>query len=212
MAQAITFTKTGAKATKQTTLPKELFDHEVKSYTLLRQAYEAYEHNGRSSTARVKTRGEVRGGGRKPWRQKGTGNARAGSIRSPIWRGGGITFGPTGEENYTKKLNTTAKRRALTQALSLKAAAKSVYTIETIELKENKTKELAQLLAKLDMGRRIIVVVENKTPELTRAANNLPEVSLMQASYLNVKTVLDADGLLFVGKAMEVLATQMEKK
>src|SRR4051812_13575832 len=106
---------TAAKAA----LPKEVFAVEVENHELLKLAYDAYLANSRLASATTKQRGEVRGGGKKPWAQKGTGRARFGSSRNPIWRGGGIVFGPRGNENYTKKLSTTSKRVALKQALTL---------------------------------------------------------------------------------------------
>jgi large subunit ribosomal protein L4 len=114
-----TYTKSGSKATTAAVLDKSVFSLEVKNHDLLKQAYLAYLANGRINSAKTKKRGQVSGGGAKPWRQKGTGRARFGSSRNPIWRGGGIAFGPTGEENYSKKLNTTAKRKAIKQALSI---------------------------------------------------------------------------------------------
>ena len=114
---APTYSASGQKATSQTTLSKDIFGQEIKNHQLLKDAYDAYLANGRENLAVVKTRGLVSGGGKKPWRQKGTGRARFGSSRNPIWRGGGIVFGPTGNENYTKKLNVKAKRVALKQAL-----------------------------------------------------------------------------------------------
>src|SRR5580698_5725607 len=114
-----TYTKTGTKATTPAKLDKAVFGVDAKNHELLKAAYVAYLANGRGNLAVTKTRGLVSGGGRKPWRQKGTGRARFGSSRNPIWRGGGIAFGPTGEENYSKQLNLKAKRLALRQALSL---------------------------------------------------------------------------------------------
>ena len=114
-----TFTKTGTKATTPAKLDKAVFGVDITSHDLLKQAYLAYLANGRLNLAVTKTRGDVRGGGKKPWRQKGTGRARFGSSRNPIWRGGGITFGPTGHENYTHKLPTQTKRLAIRQALSV---------------------------------------------------------------------------------------------
>ena len=106
---------------EKTTLPKSVFAVEVRNHELLKLAYDAYLANNRLASATTKQRGEVRGGGKKPWRQKGTGRARFGSIRNPIWRGGGIVFGPRGNENYTKKISKTSKRVALRQALTVKA-------------------------------------------------------------------------------------------
>ena len=121
-----TYTATGTKATTAAKLSKEVFGVEVKNHQLLKQAYETYLANGRDNLAVTKTRGLVRGGGRKPWKQKGTGRARFGSTRNPIWRGGGVVFGPSGNENYSKKLSKTSKRVAIKQALSLANTAKKV--------------------------------------------------------------------------------------
>jgi large subunit ribosomal protein L4 len=113
-----TYTGAGVKATTPAKLSKEIFAVEVKNHQLLKQAYEAYLANGRDNLAVTKTRGLVSGGGRKPWKQKGTGRARFGSSRNPIWRGGGIVFGPTGEENYTKKISTTSKGAPMAEKLA----------------------------------------------------------------------------------------------
>src|SRR6185437_12915070 len=127
-----TYTKAGAKATTAVTLDKKVFGLKVTNHQLLKEAYLAYLGNGRTAAARTKKRGEVSGGGKKPWRQKGTGNARFGSSRNPIWRGGGIAFGPTGEQNYAAKLSVQAKRQALRQALSLAAASDKITVIDDI--------------------------------------------------------------------------------
>src|SRR5580658_2933500 len=116
---APTYSASGVKASASTTLAKDIFAIDIKNHELVRAAYEAYLANGRANLAITKTRGLIRGGGRKPWRQKGTGRARFGSSRNPIWRGGGIVFGPTGEENYKRNLNVKAKRLAIRQSLSL---------------------------------------------------------------------------------------------
>src|SRR5690349_3341985 len=136
-----TFTKTGTKASVAAKLDKKVFGVEVKSHDLLKQAYVAYLANGRSNDTHIKTRGDVSGGGKKPWRQKGTGRARFGSSRNPIWRGGGVAFGPTGNENHTKKLSTTSKRVAVKQALSLANKAKKI-TVKDVKT-TGKTAEIA---------------------------------------------------------------------
>src|SRR6201986_785729 len=109
MASPATYTKAGTKATTAAKLSKTVFDVVPENHQLLKDAYIAYLANGRANYATTKTRGLVSGGGRKPWKQKGTGRARFGSSRVPIWRGGGIVFGPTGNENYSKDLNVKAK-------------------------------------------------------------------------------------------------------
>ena len=110
----------------KTALPKEVFNVEVPNHELLKLTYDAFLANSRGANATTLQRGEVRGGGKKPWRQKGTGRARFGSTRNPIWRGGGVVFGPRGNENYTKKLTKTSKRVAVRQALSLANEAKNI--------------------------------------------------------------------------------------
>src|SRR5581483_2578270 len=126
-----TYTKAGAKAATPAKLDKAVFGVEVKSHQLLKDAYLSFLANGRTNNAVAKKRGEVSGGGRKPWRQKGTGNARFGSSRNPIWRGGGVAFGPSGNENYSRKLSLTAKRQALRQALSLAAKEDRIKVIDS---------------------------------------------------------------------------------
>jgi len=198
-----TFTKAGSKATTSAKLDKAVFGVEVENHDLLKQAYLAYLANGRENAAVVKTRGLVRGGGKKPWKQKGTGRARFGSTRNPIWRGGGIVFGPTGYENYSRKLNTTAKRVAIRQALSIKA--KQINVIEGIEAKDGKVKPFVALLNKLNAKRNVLVIVEEKTTALQRASQNVPYVKLVQARYLNVYDVLNADSIVITAKALKAV-------
>ncbi len=200
-----TFTAAGAKATTPAKLAKDVFGVEVKNHQLVKQAYETYLANGRENLAVVKTRGLVSGGGKKPWKQKGTGRARFGSSRNPIWRGGGIVFGPTGLENYTKKQPYAAKRQANRQALSMAATAGKIMIVEKLTSKEGKTAELAKLLTKLDASRNVLIVVTEKTPELVRAAANLGGVSMVAATYVNVYDVLNADYVLMTADALKAV-------
>lgn len=178
----------------ETKLNKDIFEVTVKNHALLKKAYDAYLANSRSSHAKTLTRGLVRGGGKKPWRQKGTGRARFGSIRNPIWRGGGIVFGPTGNENHTIRLSKQEKRVALTQALTLKHQA---GLIKVLEYKTTgKTKEMADFLAKNKLEGRVLLVAGEKTPELIRATRNLAEAKLVSAMYLNVFDILNADAIV----------------
>jgi large subunit ribosomal protein L4 len=199
-----TFTASGTKAATPAKLDAKVFGVEVTDHQLLRQAYDAYLANGRENLAVVKTRGLVRGGGKKPWKQKGTGRARFGSSRNPIWRGGGIVFGPTGEENYSKKLPVAAKRLAIRQALSLASTDNKVVVVEKLVSKDGKTAELVKMLAKLGAKRNILIVVTEKTPELTRAAANLGGVSVVAATYVNVFDALNADSIIFTADALKV--------
>ena len=185
---------------EKTTLPKSVFAVEVRNHELLKLAYDAYLANNRLASATTKQRGEVRGGGKKPWRQKGTGRARFGSIRNPIWRGGGIVFGPRGNENYTKKISKTSKRVALRQALTVKADKVLVVDIKTT----GKTAEVAKFLKENKLNRRVLIVAE-KTDELIRATNNISEALLVSPMYLNVFDILNADHIVIAPKAIEAI-------
>lgn len=200
-----TYTKTGNKATTAAKLDKAVFGVEVESHELIKQAYVAYLSNGRSAGAKVKTRGLVRGGGRKPWKQKGTGRARFGSSRNPIWRGGGIVFGPTGNENYTKDLSTKAKRQAIRQALSIANSENKVAVIESVDFKSGKTADAAKLFSKLGADRNVLLVVDNKTPELMRATNNLDYVKVVQSRYINVYDAVNANHILITNDALKAV-------
>jgi large subunit ribosomal protein L4 len=199
-----TYTAAGAKATTPAKLDKAVFGVDIKNHELLRAAYESYLANGRPNLATTKTRGEVRGSTIKPWRQKGTGRARFGSRYNPIWRGGGVVFGPNGGENYSKGLNVKAKRVAIRQALSMSATDNKVSVIEDIAVKTGKTSDLAKLLKKISVTRRVLVVVDKKTPELIQASNNLSDVKLVSATYLNVYDIMNADCVVFTKEALNM--------
>ncbi len=203
----LTYTKTGNKATTTIKLDQSVFGVVPQNHELLKAAYVAYLANGRTSAGKTKTRGLVRGGGRKPWKQKGTGRARFGSSRNPIWRGGGIVFGPTGEENYSHKLNTSAKRLAIRQALSVASADGNVIVMEAISFKDSKTSEAVKLFAKIGATKNILLVVADQTPEFIRATNNLSNVKLIQATYINVYDVINADHIVITQDSLNVIST-----
>ena len=200
-----TFTKSGAKATTAAKLDKTVFALDVKNHDLLKQAYLAYQANGRENLAVTKTRGLVSGGGRKPWKQKGTGRARFGSSRNPIWRGGGIVFGPTGQENYSQSINTKAKRLALRQALSLAAANNRIIVLETFDCKDGKTAVAAKLLEKIGANGKVLLALSQKDDLVERATRNLPGVKATHASYLNVFDVLNADFIVITEKSLQIV-------
>lgn len=206
-----TFTKSGNKATTPAKLDKHIFGVDVTNHELLKQAYLAHLSNRRVATAKTLKRGEVSGGGIKPWRQKGTGRARVGSIRSPIWRGGGITFGPTGNENYTHSLTTGAKRQAVRQALSLAADANKVIVLEALDEKVIKTKQMAILLTKVGVTGSTLLVVDKKDDALVRVTRNLSAVKVTQATYLNVFEVLNADHIVITTDALKSVSTWLTK-
>ena len=186
------------------TLNKDIFGLTVENHELVKLAYDAYLANSRSSHAKTLKRGEVRGGGKKPWRQKGTGRARFGSTRNPIWRHGGVAFGRTGEENFTKKLAKNSKRLAVRQALSMKNADKAVFVLDKEVKLTGKTKDAVKVLKdmKLD-GKNVLAVAAEKTPEVLRSTNNLSNVKLVRATYLNVFDIMNADAIVFSEAALK---------
>ena len=200
-----TFTKTGTKATSSATLDKSIFSVDVKSYELLKLAYNAYLANGRENLATTLNRGMVSGGGKKPWRQKGTGRARFGSSRVPQWRHGGVVFGPTGSENYSLTVPVKAKRTALRQALSLANSENRIRVIETFETKDGKVSKTADLLNKIDAKGRVLVVVSVKDDLVERATRNLTDVKAVDARYLNVYDIMNADTIVMSEKALAIV-------
>ena len=202
-----TFTKAGTKATTPAKLDKNIFGVTVENHDLIKQAYVAYLANGRENLAVTKTRGLVSGGGKKPWKQKGTGRARFGSSRVPIWRGGGITFGPTGLENYSHKIHVKAKRQAIRQALSMAATEDRIKVIDAFDCKDGLTKPTAALLAKIGATRRVLVVVAKKEANVVRATNNLPEVKVVSAQYLNVYDIVNAHSVVIAKDALEIIGS-----
>lgn len=209
MAQAVLYSKAGSKKEAPVKLNAKVFGVEA-NHDLLDLAYRAYLANGRSGAAQTLSRGMVRGGGRKPWRQKGTGRARAGSTRLPHWTGGGVAFGPTGEENYRVDLPVKAKRSAIRQALSLAAKSKKIAVIESFDGGEGKAKPVATLLDKLGLDGKVVMVVANKTAVIDRATRNLPGVTVVAATYLNVFTILNADHILMTSEAEQAVTKWLE--
>lgn len=199
-----------AETTKKQTLPKDVFAVDVPNHELLKLAYDSYLANARLASATTKQRGEVRGGGKKPWKQKGTGRARFGSTRNPIWRGGGIVFGPRGNENYTKKLSKTSKRVAIKQALTL--ANKDNRIIVKDISTTGKTAEIVKFLQDNKIDRKVLIIVDEKTPELIRATNNLQQVRLVSALYLNVFDILNADTIMLNNKSVPVITDWLNKE
>tara|TARA_R100000789_G_C2977809_1_gene142566 strand:- start:233 stop:859 length:627 start_codon:yes stop_codon:yes gene_type:complete len=204
-------TTTAAKtADKTVALPKEVFAVEVKNHELVRLAYDVYLSNSRTASATTKTRGEVRGGGKKPWRQKGTGRARFGSSRNPIWRGGGIVFGPLGNENYVKKISTQARRQATRQALTLAHQSGKIHVMDVKTT--GKTAEIVKFLADNKFTRKTLIAVDEKTPELIRATNNIQNVLLVSTKYLSVYHILNADAIVLSKSSLATLKSWLVKE
>lgn len=186
------------------TLNKDIFGLTVENHELVKLAYDAYLANSRSSHAKTLKRGEVRGGGKKPWKQKGTGRARFGSTRNPIWRHGGVAFGRTGEENFTKKISRSAKQLAVRQALSMKNAEKAVMVLDAQVKLTGKTKDAAKVLKDMKIeDKNVLAVAATKSAEVLRSTNNLPNVKLVRATYLNVFDIMNADVIVFSEAALK---------
>lgn len=159
---------------------------------LIHQVVVAMQANLRKPLAHTKTRGEVRGGGRKPWRQKGTGRARAGSIRSPIWRGGGIVFGPRKERSYKKKINRKVRKLALKMVLSDKFSNKKIIVLDKLELPEIKTKKIEEIFKKLpNKKEKTLLALEKKDEKIFLSSRNVPYLKPTLANNLNLLDLLD---------------------
>lgn len=189
-------------------LPDSVFD--VKSNNdLLHQVVSAQTANKRQVLAHTKTRSEVRGGGKKPWRQKGTGRARHGSIRSPIWKGGGITFGPTKDRNFKKKIGKKMSRKALLLALSEKARSGGIIVVDSISLNAPKTKEMAGILKffenKLGRVKSVLIISPSTDKNLYRTAKNIQKVGVVEARNLNPLEVLSYKNLMVLKDAIGVI-------
>lgn len=189
-------------------LNDKVFGSEVNE-PLLHQAVVAYLANKRQGTASTKTRGEVRGGGRKPWRQKGTGRARHGSIRSPIWVGGGTVFGPK-PRDYRQQLPKKMRRAAVRSALSAKVNAGDLIVLDELKVTEPKTRIMAKVLQKLQAADGALIVTAQKDVLLERSTRNIPGVSLLNAQDLNAYDVLRGRKLIItrdgVARVEEVFA------
>jgi len=178
---------------------------------LLHQVYVAQAGNKRQVLAHTKDRSEVRGSGRKPWRQKGTGNARVGSIRTPIWRGGGITFGPTKDRNFKKGINKKMKSKAVRISLSDKVRSKNLLVVNEIKLKEKKTKEFAKALKNLKIKGSILIGIADKEREMSKYCRNIKKVDPISTSNLNVFDILNHKYLILSKESVKFLEEKYKK-
>lgn len=196
-------------------LPEKIFGLKINP-DLVHQAYIAQLANSRQVLAHTKGRGEVRGGGRKPWRQKGTGRARHASIRSPIWKGGGVTFGPTKERNFKKKINKKMRRQALFMALSSKVKDNEFLMLDNFKVENNKTKGAAAIFKNLSSAlpgcrfdkkkSSILLVVPENEKDIKRAAGNLSFTQISRAKDLNIRQVLENKYLILLKEALSSIS------
>jgi len=198
MQKTSVYNQTGVQTSELDLNPK-IFGIEKIDANLVHTAVRAQRNNSRHSIAHTKNRGEVAGSGKKPWKQKGTGRARAGSVRSPIWRHGGITFGPRSNRNWSVKLNRSAFRKALFTVLTDKVNDKKLVIVENLD-NTAKTKELAtrlnNLASKIGFGKKYLLILDQQNKELERAAKNLQHMKILYANQLNIIDLLDYDALV----------------
>lgn len=184
-------------------LPEEIFGIEP-NVPVMHQALVRQLANAHLGTHDTKTRGEVSGGGRKPWRQKGTGRARQGSTRAPHWRKGGTVFGPT-PRSYRQRMPKKMRRLALRSALSVKAAEARIVLVDRLEMGAPRTKDMEAVLANLSLDDSVLVLLPEGNGAVERSARNLPQVKTLRAQYLNVRDLLEYRYLLMPLGALDVL-------
>lgn len=189
----------------------KLFETEAKA-VVIQQAVVAQQANSRPVVAHTKTKGEVRGGGIKPWKQKGTGRARAGSIRSPLWKGGGVIFGPRNTRNFKLKINKKVKIKALAMVLTEKAKNDKIILLENIELKEAKTKNLKSLISKLPChDKRTLLSLAKKSENLLKAGQNIIKLNFCAAASLNIVDLMNNEFLLLDKAALKKIIETYQK-
>ncbi len=192
----------GEETEKKVNLNGDVFGVEPNTQVMF-DAVQVYQANMRQATAKTKTRAEVRGGGKKPWRQKGTGRARAGSSRSPIWVGGGTVFGPIGNQNYKLSMNKKAHALSLKSALSVKASEKNIIVVN--ELNTTKTKDFAKALEMLKVEGKALVVLKEENAEFEKSARNVPGVKVVLTNNVCVYDLLNSNKVLFTTESVKAL-------
>ena len=195
------------KKVDTTELPPAIFEAPVKR-DLMHQAFVRQMANARLGTHKTKSRGEVSGGGRKPWRQKGTGRARHGSRRSPIWVGGGKAHAPK-PRSYTRHMPRKMRRAALRSALSIKAAQKEVVVLDELKMERPKTKEMVATLERLVGQASVLILLAESNEAVEKSARNLPDAKTLRASYLNVRDLLGYERLIMPLGALEVIQSYL---
>jgi large subunit ribosomal protein L4 len=206
MATAVLRGPEGAKA-GTVELPEGAFGGEVHG-SVLHQALLRQLAGARQGTHDTKTRGEVSGGGRKPYRQKGTGRARQGSIRAPQWRGGGTIFGPT-PRSHAQSMPRKQRRLALRSALAARAADGAIQVVKQLEYEQPKTAKLATFLDKVEAGRRVLLVLSEHSENVELSARNIPQLKLVLASNLSVRDLLTAETVVFTQGALDAVGEHL---
>ena len=198
----VVLNQNGEELEKKVNLNGDVFGIEPNTQVMF-DAVQVYQANKRQATAKTKTRAEVRGGGKKPWRQKVTGRARAGSSRSPIWVGGGTVFGPIGNQNFKLKMNKKSHALALKSALSIKASEKNIVLVDN--LTSAKTKDVVKTLEALKVDSKALVVLAKENEEFTRAARNVPFVKVVLANNVSVYDLMNSTKLVMTVDAAKTV-------
>ncbi|CCU77650.1 LSU ribosomal protein L4p (L1e) [Halanaerobium saccharolyticum subsp. saccharolyticum DSM 6643] len=203
MPQVTKFNQSG-KELEKVELNDSVFNDKINKH-VVHQVVNAQLAARRGGNASTKTRGKVRGGGRKPWRQKGTGRARHGSIRSPLWVGGGITFGPS-PRSYDKKLTKKMRRLALRSVLTDKVDRDELILVDKIDLDQPKTKAVVNILADLNLeDKKVVLVMPEKDKNLYLSARNIPNVKTLLAGSINAYDLLDNEMVIFIEEAVKMV-------
>lgn len=199
------------KSNSDVELNDKVFGVEVKP-EVVHEVFVAISNNKRQPWAHTKDKSEVSGGGRKPWKQKGTGRARHGSNRSPIWVGGGITFGPRNERNYKTKINKKTRRLALKMTLSDRFESKALWVMDNFDFSEPKTKVFVEFLSKLPAEQKtFLILTDEKDDKLMKMTDNLEKIDVMRAADVNVYTLLNHQGLIMSKDAVTKLEEILTK-
>ncbi len=198
------------KEIKDIELEGSIFDLELNN-DLVHQVVVSQMSNRRQGSAHSKDRGDVSGGGKKPWRQKGTGRARHGSIRSPLWRGGGITFGPRNTKDYKKRIPKEMKRKALFMALSAKAKDGELFVIDNLKTEDHKTKTIKKIIDSFNFSGSILIVLPGYDKNIVLGAQNLPKVETMPAKNITALELLSFKNILITADAIEVIKETFAK-
>lgn len=199
----------GAKVVEEVELDPHVFDGEVRKKTLY-QAIVGFRANQRLGLAATKTRGEISGGGKKPWRQKGTGRARHGSIRSPLWRHGGVVFGPH-PRDFSYKMPQNIRNEALRSSLNAKVGSGDLILVEKIHIMHPKTKEFAKFLKVLKVGAAsVLCVVDAITDNIKRSTNNLPRLAVVDSQTVNAYDILNSKKLLITRDSLKNLTKRLK--
>ncbi|HUT22380.1 MAG TPA: 50S ribosomal protein L4 [Candidatus Bipolaricaulota bacterium] len=210
MLKAKVYNKAGQEV-KTIDLPKSIFGIEPKT-EVINQALVAQRCNGRQVLAHAKTKAEVRGGGRKPWKQKGTGRARHGSNRSPIWIGGGVTFGPSRDRNFEKKINKKVRRKAIAMVLTDRFESGVMKLVDRLDFEAAKTKQAAEVMKNLELSKSVLVVIEKTDQLVIRAFHNIPKTLVVRADSLNVYDLLKYKNLLMTADSVSAIVETFVKE